>query len=431
MNQAYVGGLDGYWFIDRDREWVVTAGLAGSHLAGTSTAVAGLQRAAQRYYQRPDAPHVRFDPARTALSGWTGSVAVNRNRGNVTANAMVWGMSPGFDSNDLGFATQTDRAGGHGMVLFRKLTPDRFTRSRQWWIAKWWTWNYGRESQGDGIQTATNLQFLNYWRWNLSFNWSRDTWDDKLTRGGPTTVRPGLTTATTSLTTDTRRRTWLTVIGSTQQRHYGAWQRTVEADLTWKPSDAVQVTAGPGVLRSQVVAQYLSTIPDALATATFGSRYVFGELARTELSMPTRVNVAFTPHLTMQLYMQPLVSVGDYGAITELARPRSYEFLRYGEDVGAIERLPGSGDLVIDPDGSGPAAPFRVARPDFSVKSLRINTVLRWEFHPGSTGYFVWTRLGQDLSRPGEFNVGDTLGALWRAAPDDVLLVKVSYWFTR
>lgn len=244
-------------------------------------------------------------------------------------------------------------------------------------------------------------------------------------------MRPGITSVTSSLATDTRKRTWLTLIGSTQQRHYGAWQHTVEADVTWKPSDAVQITAVPGVLRSQVVAQYLSTVPDPLATSTFGSRYVFGELAQNEIAMPTRVNVAFTPRLTLQLYMQPLVSVGDYGAIKELARPRSYDFLRYGEDIGTIVRVPVSGDVVIDPDGPGQASPFRLARPDFNVKSLRVNAVLRWEFHPGSTGYFVWTRLGQDLSQPGAFDFGESIGALWRAAPDDVFLVKVSYWFAR
>ena len=90
-----------------------------------------LQRASQRYYQRPDAPHVSVDPAATSLSGWSGRVGLNKNSGNLTFNAGLWGISPGFEPNDLGFATQTDRAGGHGLVLFRKLTPDRFTRSRQ------------------------------------------------------------------------------------------------------------------------------------------------------------------------------------------------------------------------------------------------------------------------------------------------------------
>ena len=151
-----------------------------------------LQRAAQRYYQRPDAPHVSVDPDATSLSGWSGRVGLNKNSGNLTFNAGLWGISPGFEPNDLGFATQTDRAGGHGLVLFRKLTPDRFTRSRQVSFAKWWTLNYGRECQGDGVQAAAGAQLRNYWQLDLTLGRSWNTWDDKLTRGGPTTIRPGI-----------------------------------------------------------------------------------------------------------------------------------------------------------------------------------------------------------------------------------------------
>ena len=62
-------------------------------------------------------------------------------------DAGVWGVSPGLEVNDLGFESQTDRGGGHGMVTFRKLTPDGWTRSRQVWFSKWWTYNFGGDSR--------------------------------------------------------------------------------------------------------------------------------------------------------------------------------------------------------------------------------------------------------------------------------------------
>jgi hypothetical protein len=428
---AYVSGLDGHLFLDRDREWVLSGGLAGSTSAGTPAAIERLQRASQRYLQRPDATHVHFDPTRTSLSGWTGNLNLNRNRGNVTINAALWGMSPGFECNDLGFATQSDRGGGHGQVLFRKLTPDRFTRTRQLVVAKWWTWNWGGDSQGDGVQTTANLQFLNYWRSNLTFGWSRNTWDDRLTRGGPTTIRPGIKTANLSVVSDTRKRFLASAFGTVQQRNFGSWSHTFGASITYQPSDAVQVSAGPQVLRAQQQAQYLTTVVDPLASSTYGSRYVFGELAQHEISMPLRVNVALSPRLGVQLYAQPLISVGDYGAVKELSSPRTYDFARYGTDLGTIRPLAGSAAFEIDPDAGGPAPAFLLAQPDFNVKSLRVNAVLRWEFKPGSTFYFVWTRLGDDFSNPGDFRFGRDVSDLWRAAPDDVLLVKMSYWFGR
>ena len=113
---------------------------------------------------------------------------------------------------------------------------------------------------------------------------------------------------------------------------------------------------GPQVLRSQSQAQYLSTVVDPLQTETYGSRYVFGELEQTEVSMPTRLNVMLSPRWSLQMYMQPLVSVGDYGAITEFPRPRTYDFARIRRDLGTIAPVPGTSLLEIDPDGAGPGA---------------------------------------------------------------------------
>jgi hypothetical protein len=189
--QAYVGGFDGHVFLDGRRDWVVSGGLSGSTVSGSETSVLRLQRASQRYYQRPDAPHVAVDPLATSLSGWSGRLGLNKNSGNVTVNAGLWGISPGFEPNDLGFATQTDRGGAHGQVLFRKLTPDGFTRTRQLAIAKWWTFNYGGESQGNGVQLTSSALFRNYWKLDLLLGKSWNTWDDKLTRGGPTDDPPG------------------------------------------------------------------------------------------------------------------------------------------------------------------------------------------------------------------------------------------------
>src|SRR2546425_11609579 len=144
--------------MDSRRAWLISGGIAGSTVSGSRAAVLRLQRGALRYYQRPDAPHVHVDPAATSLSGWSGSLSVNKNSGNVTVNAGVWGINPGFEPNDLGFATQADRGGAHGLVQFRKLTPDGITRSRQDLIANRWTWNFGGESQGDAVHSSRSVE---------------------------------------------------------------------------------------------------------------------------------------------------------------------------------------------------------------------------------------------------------------------------------
>jgi hypothetical protein len=176
------------------------------------------------------------------------------------------------------------------------------------------------------------------------------------------------------------------------------------------------------------VAQYLATVPDVTATATFGARYVFGTLDQTELSIPLRVNLVLSPRLSVQLYTQALLSAGGYPAIRELATPRTYDFPAYGTAIGTLARDPADSAYLIDPDGSGPAGAFRVADPNFNLKSLRANAVARWEFRPGSTLYVVWTQRRQDEAHPGDFSFGRDARELFQSPSDDVLMVKVAWW---
>ena len=72
VRRASMVGTDGHFFLDSSRQWVVHGGIAGSWVQGSTTSIARVQRAEQRYYQRPDAPHVRFDPAKTEPVGLDG-----------------------------------------------------------------------------------------------------------------------------------------------------------------------------------------------------------------------------------------------------------------------------------------------------------------------------------------------------------------------
>jgi hypothetical protein len=85
----------------------------------------------------------------------------------------------------------------------------------------------------------------------------------------------------------------------------------------------------------------------------------------------------------------------------------------------------------VDPDGDGAAESFTFDNPDFSVRSLKVNAVFRWELKPGSTLYAVWTRQQNDDSNPGAFSAGRDARAMLTAPGDDVILFKIAYWFGR
>jgi len=85
-------------------------------------------------------------------------------------------------------------------------------------------------------------------------------------------------------------------------------------------------------------------------------------------------------------------------------------------------------EYVVDPDGARPAQEFRFGDPDFNLRSLRGNALLRWEYRPGSTLYLVWTQSRSNTAPFGDLDFGRDRQALFRTKPDNVFLVKLSYW---
>jgi hypothetical protein len=173
-----------------------------------------------------------------------------------------------------------------------------------------------------------------------------------------------------------------------------------------------------------------------LADQTFGRRYVFAPLDQTTLSFQTRFSATFSQGLTFELYVQPLLSTGDYGELLELVAPRTFDFRRYSE-IGTILRA-GFDGYVVDPDGVGPAAEFQAKDLSFNSRSLIGNAVLRWEWRPGSTLFLVWQQSrverltpgfgGAALGRTSGFALNDDVRALFGLKPNNIFLIKVNYW---
>jgi len=426
--QAYVAGTDAHYFLDSKRDWVVTGSIAGSYLTGSQPAVSRLQQAAQRYYQRPDAPHLHFDPSATALGGWTGSVNVNRNSGVHGLNAALWSVSPGFESGDAGFNFNSDRAGAHVVYQWHNPKVNRFSRDRFLAVAKFYTWNFARERQSDGLFLLGNIQFKNYWTLFGDALFFRPVQDDRLTRGGPSMASPSTRGAFMGLQSDGRKRLSVGANGNTFTSDAG-FTYSGSVSVRYRPAASLEISSGPTFNRTHQLAQYVGTFVDPAATSTFGSRYVFGTIDQKEFGLQTRVNVVLSPRMSIQFYMQPLVSVADYREFKELARPRTFDFVRYGIDRGDLSYEPTARIYTIEPGDGGDA--FHFGDPNFNFKSLRVNGIFRWEWKRGSAMYLVWTEQRRDSANPGQFVFHRDLAGVFGAPGDDVILFKIAYWFQR
>jgi hypothetical protein len=126
------------------------------------------------------------------------------------------------------------------------------------------------------------------------------------------------------------------------------------------------------------------------------------------------------------MYLQPLISAGDYTHYKELAQPGTYDFNVYGANGSTFDSV----NYVADPDGPGPASPIQLSNQNFNVKSLRANIVLRWEYLPGSTFYLVWTQSRNDAQDTGDLNFNESVNRMLDTAPDNIFMAKVSYWWS-
>jgi hypothetical protein len=193
----------------------------------------------------------------------------------------------------------------------------------------------------------------------------------------------------------------------------------------------LSVTIGPGYSWALDDGQWVDIFDDMYSTATYGKRYVFANLNYRELSAQIRVNWTLSPTLSFQMFIQPLLSSGDYSKFKELSKPRSYDFNVYGQNGSTyIDSITSSGDhkVIVDPDGSGPATEIQFDHPSFSKVEFRANAVLRWEYLPGSTLYVVWTQSRSDSEGMADFGIRRSFNRLSYSKPDNIFMLKFSYW---
>ena len=170
--------------------------------------------------------------------------------------------------------------------------------------------------------------------------------------------------------------------------------------------------------------QYVTTQTGGSAR-TFGGRYIFALIDRSTLSTRLRLNYAFSPQLTVEGYAEPFVASGRYSEFGELSTARSRALRRYGSD-GTFIASDSLGNRTVT-DGS---QSFVIANRDFLVRSFRSNVVLRWEWNPGSTLFLVWQQNRRAAETLGDHVRFSNLWETTRAAGDNFVSVKVSYWLS-
>ncbi|MFL5488111.1 MAG: DUF5916 domain-containing protein [Gemmatimonadaceae bacterium] len=402
---AYTGGLDvRQRFFDKRYE--LTGYIAGSLVRGSQEAIASTQLDGVHRYQRPD-DNIEFDANRTSLSGNAERLTFSKFGGGVTRFQTVYErFSPGFESNDLGFQSRADQQMFRNWFALQMNTPTKLYRRAFFNFNTFQTWTTEGLPTNMSLNTNWHVQFPNQWWGHIGGNVGNfvSTFADREARGGPAVRRSRDYDAWTGVEGDGRK-AWTPFLftgayKSDAGRSHGRW---IEPSLNFRVSSRFSGSLGASYEKAHDDNQWVGNYGD---TGSDTTHYTFAHLDQRTLSLTSRINFTASPTLSLQFYGQPFMTTGKYSDWRELNDPRAEAYAdRYKPYLGG------------DPGG-------------FDFKQLRSNTVVRWEYRPGSTLFFVWQQ-GREMSgdKPTDFNLRNGLTDLFSLHPNNTLLIKASYWF--
>jgi len=408
-------------------EYQLSGDFGVSHVAGDTAAIRRMQMSSARYYQRPDADYVDVNPTRTSLDGVNTSLNLERANGRHWLwYVFAFARTPGFDVNDAGAMNRADTKELDAAITYREKKPNAYLQNYSTTLEAYSQIDFGNVRNAAFVRSDAVLTWKNFWYTNLTAWQDLPSQSADLTRGGPymgtAYYRVGIVQVGNSFASPTQ---WSgrvyygrTTLGEKTQRFSGS--------LGVRPGPQWQLTVTPNYLTSRDPRQYVGTIPDGRRTETFGSRYLFATIDFHEFTLSTRLNYAFSPDLTLEIFAEPYAASGRYSGFGELSRPRSRELLGYGR--GEI-----AGGRHVFPIAPGDTARLNadtivVSAADFNERSLRTNAVLRWEWRPGSLFYAVWQRQGnRSLDRYRPVDPMDAFGA-FQGRYTNFFALKMSLW---
>ncbi len=426
--EAYAVGVDFSTYF-RDRDYRLEANLLGSEIRGSQEAILAAQESSARYYQRPGNGSATLDPTRTSLAGHSGSLRFTRtgNHELMFQTGVAW-RSPGFEINDLGFMRSADQINQFTWVGYAKRDP--FSIFDRWQLNgnQWLDWDYAGNFLGARYNVNTNAQFKNKYSAGASMTRTGETTSNTELRGGPASLWPGSWAYELWANSDHRRDLAVSLGGYLRRDDDGAGDmRQLWSTFTYRPTNAVRLSLSPEYSRNRAELQYIDTVAFA-----DDDRYVFGRLDQETLVLTTRLDYTITPNLTVQLYVAPFVSFGRYDGFKRITDPMAgryrERFAVFGGGQIAFDAADEAYEVDENNDGS---VDYGFDGPDFDARYLNANLVVRWEYTPGSTVFFVWSQARENtnlVAGDGDFRQG--LDDLFSVQPDDVFLIKFSRWFS-
>jgi hypothetical protein len=393
-----------------NRQYELAGQLAASLVRGAPEVIALTQQSSVHYYQQPG-DDLDVDPTRTSLFGHAEQLKFGKYGGGITRfETSLVRQSAGFEVNDLGYLRRADVLNWSTWAALSWRDARGIYRWAQVNGNHWEGWNTSGTRLDNAVNFNGHMGLKNNWDVHLggTFAGLTPTYCDRCTRGGPLLRQSRGFYPWGGVNTDGRKTVsggmWTNLNRGDEGRSHGA---SLSPYVNFRLSPQFQINVGSGFSRQTDNSQWYGNFADAAGV----THYSFARLRQRTVSMSTRLNYTMTPELTFEFYGEPFVTTGDYSDVRELS---------------------------TTPDAAGYDDRFRPYRAPsdaataFKYTQLRTNSVVRWEYRPGSTLFVVWAHGRQDYSNvnPGNPWVRDYRD-LFGLHPDNTFLVKLAYWLNR
>ncbi len=424
---AYSGGADFTQYF-KDKNWKFNINAAFSLVEGSAKALVNTQRSSARYYQRPDNDYVKFDTTRTSLAGSGGRIQLVKQNGHWNFMYATTWKTPGFETNDLGYIREADQTLNLLWAGYNQWEPKWIYRRYNINFDVFSIWNFGGDNLGHGFEWNASMGLKNYWNVFTGGNFRGRNFSTSMLRGGPIMKMPGAKSGRLGFSSDNRKKLVLDffMYGSKGTMNDSRSFHT-EVGLTFKPTNYLSVALSPGFSNSFTDLQYVKR-------AEYGNedKYVFASIDRKTISTSFRVNLNLSPDLTLQYWGQPFVATGKYFDHKVIANPTAARYNdRFLTFSPAQLSFNGEDSYNIDENLDG-TTDYAFNKNDFNVQEFLSNLVVRWEYNPGSTVFFVWSQTRSYSNDTGDMEYFRDLGDLFdgdQNKPHNVFLIKFSYRF--
>ena len=422
-SDAYTGGLDllHHW---KDKEFFIDARLIGSNLNGSTEAINILQQSSARYYQRPGATYLKYDTSRTSLSGYGGKIHVGKGSKGLWrySTGITW-LSPGLELNDMGYMNTSDEINNENEVAYFVNKPVSIFRTYKINLEQFNTWNFNGTYLGSGNHLAFLSEFKNQWAFDANFIYHSNPVDTKILRGGYDMKMPFDYMVFGNVRTDYSKKVMFSLEYSYEfNGNKSSQSYQLHPGISIRPVNNLKVTMSANYEDNHNDLQYV-----ARRNFLSEDRYILATIDQETLGLTFRVDFNLTPEFSVQYYGSPFISKGTYSDFKRIADPKARRFddrFTVLQDAVLSEgnyRFDENQDLTTD---------YLVANPDFNFHQFRSNFVAKWEYRPGSFIYFVWSTERTGSTTLSQASFGDSYRQMGKVFPNNIFLIKLSYWFS-